>query len=481
MRMCDLIRKKRDGEALTREELHVLIQGYTKGTIPDYQMAAFLMAVYFQGMTPEETVAMTLETAHSGDMVDLSRIRGVTVDKHSTGGVGDKTTLIVAPAVAACGVKVAKMSGRGLGHTGGTVDKLESIPGFQTSLEEERFFEVVEQTGLSLIGQTGNLTPADKRMYALRDVTATVESIPLIAVSIMSKKLAAGSDCIMLDVKTGSGAFMKTMEDSLKLAREMVSIGERAGRKTAALITDMDVPLGYYIGNRLEVAEALSVLRGEGPEDLTEVSVELAAHMLYLARQKMQGASPDMEACREEIRRVLADGSALQCLKAMVKAQGGEVSVLEDPRFLEQADFSHEVVSPRSGYLSRMDVEGCGIASCLLGAGRETKESTIDFTAGIILRKKTGDPVKEGEILAVFHGADEKRFPEAEKKFLESLVFSKESPRKKPLILATVTKEEIRVLAGNPCCTASSFCNSTKEETRVLAGTPCVDKREGSL
>ena len=460
MRMCDLIRKKRDGEALTREELHDLIQGYTKGTIPDYQMAAFLMAVYFQGMTPEETVAMTLETAHSGDMVDLSRIRGVTVDKHSTGGVGDKTTLIVAPAVAACGVKVAKMSGRGLGHTGGTVDKLESIPGFQTSLEEERFFEVVEQTGLSLIGQTGNLTPADKLMYALRDVTATVESIPLIAVSIMSKKLAAGSDCIMLDVKTGSGAFMKTMEDSLKLAREMVSIGERAGRKTAALITDMDVPLGYYIGNRLEVAEALSVLRGEGPEDLTEVSVELAAHMLYLARQKMQVSSPeqkmqipspDMKACREEIRRVLADGSALQCLKAMVKAQGGEVSVLEDPRFLEQADFSYEVVSPRSGYLSHMDVQGCGTASCLLGAGRETKESTIDFTAGIILRKKTGDLVKKGEILAVFHGADEKRFSEAEKKFLESLVFSQEPPRKKPLILASVTKEETRVLAGNPC------------------------------
>ena len=283
MRMYDLIMKKRNGGALNEEEIHFLIQEYVDGNIPDYQMSAFLMAVYFQGMTEEETLAMTLEVAHSGDMVDLSAIEGVKVDKHSTGGVGDKTTLIVGPMAAACGVKVAKMSGRGLGHTGGTVDKLEAIPGYRTTLSREEFFQVVNQTGISVIGQSGNLTPADKKLYALRDVTATVDSIPLIAVSIMGKKLAAGSDCIVLDVKTGSGAFMKSAEDSIALAREMVTIGENAGKRTVALITNMDIPLGNCIGNSLEVLEAVETLRGNGPEDLTDVCVELAANMLYLA------------------------------------------------------------------------------------------------------------------------------------------------------------------------------------------------------
>lgn len=283
MRMYDLIMKKRSGEALNEKEIHFMIQGYVAGEIPDYQMAAFLMAVYFKGMTEEETVAMTQAVAHSGDMVDLSGIQGIKVDKHSTGGVGDKTTLIVAPIVAACGVKVAKMSGKGLGHTGGTIDKLESIPGMQTAISQERFFEIVNETGLSVVGQSGNLTPADKKLYALRDVTATVDSIPMIAVSIMSKKLAAGSDGIVLDVKTGSGAFMKTVEDSILLAKEMVSIGENAGRRTVALITDMDIPLGNNIGNSLEVIEAVHTLQGHGPEDLTQVSLQLAGNMMYLA------------------------------------------------------------------------------------------------------------------------------------------------------------------------------------------------------
>ena len=324
MRMYDLIMKKRNGGALSKEEIHFLIQGYVTGTIPDYQMAAFLMAVYFQGMTEEETAAMTLEVAHSGDMVDLSAIEGIKADKHSTGGVGDKTTLIAAPIVAACGVKVAKMSGRGLGHTGGTVDKLESIPGFQTALDQKTFFEIVNRTGMSLIGQSGNLTPADKMMYALRDVTATVDSIPLIAVSIMSKKLAAGSDCIVLDVKTGSGAFMKTVEDSIALAQEMVSIGENAGRKMAALITGMDIPLGNTIGNSLEIKEAVETLQGKGPQDLTFVSVELAANMLYLA------GKGDLDSCRDQANQVIADGSALNCLIAMTEAQGGVFEIYLD-------------------------------------------------------------------------------------------------------------------------------------------------------
>ena len=312
MRMYDLIMKKRNGEALTEQEIQYMIREYVAGEIPDYQMSAFLMAVYFKGMTEEETLAMTQAVAHSGEMVDLSGISGVKVDKHSTGGVGDKTTMIIAPIVAACGVKVAKMSGRGLGHTGGTVDKLESIPGLQTSLSREEFFNVVNQTGLSVIGQSGNLAPADKKLYALRDVTATVDSIPLIAVSIMSKKLAAGNDCILLDVKTGSGAFMKSIDDSIALAKEMVAIGENAGRKTVALITDMDIPLGHNIGNSLEVIEAVETLRGNEPEDLTEVCVQLASNMLFLAGKgtsgRMQNSCERSHRKRRGVKEIRGDG-----------------------------------------------------------------------------------------------------------------------------------------------------------------------------
>ena len=437
MRMYDLIMKKRNGGALSKEEIHFLIQGYVTGTIPDYQMAAFLMAVYFQGMTEEETAAMTLEVAHSGDMVDLSAIEGIKADKHSTGGVGDKTTLIAAPIVAACGVKVAKMSGRGLGHTGGTVDKLESIPGFQTALDQKTFFEIVNRTGMSLIGQSGNLTPADKMMYALRDVTATVDSIPLIAVSIMSKKLAAGSDCIVLDVKTGSGAFMKTVEDSIALAQEMVSIGENAGRKMAALITGMDIPLGNTIGNSLEIKEAVETLQGKGPQDLTFVSVELAANMLYLA------GKGDLDSCRDQANQVITDGSALNCLIAMTEAQGGDSSVLKNPKLFHQAAFSHEVIAPKSGYITHMDTEGCGIASCMLGAGRETKDSSIDYAAGIVLCKKTGDYVEKGQTLAVFYAEDEKRFAAAQEKYENSITIAEEKPGAEPFIYARVTKDGI--------------------------------------
>ena len=403
MRMYDLIMKKRNGEALTEQEIQYMIREYVAGEIPDYQMSAFLMAVYFKGMTEEETLAMTQAVAHSGEMVDLSGIEGVKVDKHSTGGVGDKTTMIIAPIVAACGVKVAKMSGRGLGHTGGTVDKLESIPGLHTSLSREDFFNVVNQTGLSVIGQSGNLAPADKKLYALRDVTATVDSIPLIAVSIMSKKLAAGNDCILLDVKTGSGAFMKSIDDSIALAKEMVAIGENAGRKTVALITDMDIPLGHNIGNSLEVIEAVETLKGNGPEDLTEVCVHLASNMLFLA------GKGTLEECRSLVREVIANGEALKRLAAMVEAQGGDSSVIFDTDKFEKAAYQHEVLAKKSGYITFMDTESCGIASAMLGAGRETKDSQIDFAAGIILKKKVGDYVEAGEPMAVFY-ADKKNY-----------------------------------------------------------------------
>lgn len=437
MRMLDLIAKKRDGGSLSAEEIHFLVKGYVDGTIPDYQMSAFLMAVYFQGMTEEETVAMTLETAHSGEMADLSAIEGIKVDKHSTGGVGDKTTMIVVPMAAACGVKVAKMSGRGLGHTGGTVDKLESIPGFRTTLDQKEFFDIVNRIGLSVIGQSGNLTPADKKMYALRDVTATVESIPLIAVSIMSKKLAAGSDCIVLDVKTGSGAFMKTVEDSIALAREMVSIGTNAGRKTVALITGMDIPLGFEIGNSLEVKEAIRVLKGEGPEDLTAVCVELAANMIYLA------GKGDMESCREQVKQVIADGTAWKRFRDMVEAQGGDPACIDDPERFPKAAFRHEVKAQQTGYITHMDTEACGIASCLLGAGRETKESSIDYAAGITLKKKTGDFVTEGEVIAEFHAEKEVFFKEAELRFQEALTIASNLPEKKPFIYARVTSDGV--------------------------------------
>ena len=437
MRMYDLIEKKRNGEILSKEEISYMVDGYVEGTIPDYQMSAMLMAIYFKGMNDEEIGIMTDRVAHSGDMVDLSAIDGVKVDKHSTGGVGDKTTLIIAPIVAACGVKVAKMSGRGLGHTGGTVDKLEAIPGMQTSLDRERFFEIVNRIGLSVIGQSGNMAPADKKLYALRDVTATVDSIPLIAVSIMSKKLAAGSDCILLDVKTGSGAFMKEVEDAITLAEKMVAIGEHAGKKTIALITDMDVPLGYNIGNSLEIIEAVDTLNGQGPDDLTEICYELASNMLYLA------GKGDLQECRGLVKEAIASKTALNCLIDMVEAQGGDSSVIRDTQQFVKAAYSQDVHSPRAGYVSHINTEGCGIASVMLGAGRETKDSQIDYAAGISLRKKVGDKVDEGDVLATLYASDQALFDQAKRRFLESYQIGSESVEKEPLVFARVEKNKI--------------------------------------
>ncbi len=438
MRMYDVIAKKRDGHELSSEEIYGFIEGYVDGSIPDYQASALLMAIFFNGMNEREILDLTTAMMKSGDQVDLSPIEGIKVDKHSTGGVGDKTSLIVAPIVAACGVKVAKMSGRGLGHTGGTVDKLESIPGFRTDLNEEEFFDVVRKTGISVIGQSGNLTPADKKLYALRDVTATVESIPLIASSIMSKKLAAGSDCIVLDVKTGSGAFMKTVESSVKLAETMVKLGENAGRRTCALITDMDVPLGKNIGNSLEVIEAVDTLKGKGPEDLTHEALYLAANMLELA------GKGDEDTCMKLAQSVIDDLSALNCLKEMVKAQHGDVSVIEDTDNFIKAKYSFEVKADRAGYIAHMDTEGCGIASMMLGAGRETLDSKIDMAAGIIIEKKTGDRVEIGDVLATLYADDEKLFDKAEQKYKESLVMSDEAVKRNPLLYAKVSRDGIK-------------------------------------
>ena len=437
MRMYDLIAKKRDGETLTQQEIEFIIDGFTKGEIPDYQMSAFLMAVYLKGMTDEETAQMTLAMAHSGDMVDLSAIEGIKADKHSTGGVGDKTTMVIAPIVASCGIKIAKMSGRGLGHTGGTVDKMESVPGCRTSLPQKEFFDQVNRVGISVIGQSGNLAPADKKMYALRDVTATVGCVPLIASSIMSKKLAAGSDCILLDVKTGNGAFMKTIEGSIQLAKTMVAIGEHNKRKVAALITDMDTPLGYAVGNSLEVAESMEVLKGRGPEDLKLVCRELAANMLYLA------GKGSIEECKAMVEQAITSGKAFEVCKQMFAAQGGDTSVLDDAAKFKQAAYQKQVLAPECGYVASTDTEKIGISSVLLGAGRQTKEDIIDFAAGLILHKKVGDKVEKGEPLATLYTEDEAKFDAAEKMFLEAYHFCQEQPKKIPLILARVTTEGV--------------------------------------
>lgn len=419
MRMYDLIEKKKCGQSLTTEEIQWMIQEYTDGNIPDYQMSAFLMSVYFKGMNDEEVTTLTEAMAHSGDMIDLSPIEGIKADKHSTGGVGDKTTLIIAPIVASCGIKIAKMSGRGLGHTGGTIDKLESIPGFRVALETREFFDIVNKVGISVIGQSGNLAPADKKLYALRDVTATVDSLPLIAASIMSKKLAAGSDCILLDVKTGSGAFMKSIEDSIALAEKMVSIGTKAGRKIAALITNMDIPLGSAIGNSLEVIEAIQVLQGNGPADLTEVSCELAANMLYIS------GKGTMEECKALVQNAITSGAAIEKLKDMVRAQSGDVSVIEDTNNFKKAEYSYDVVARESGTITHINTEEVGLTSVVLGAGRETKESEIDYSAGIILRKKTGDTVQVGDTIATLYSSCFEKILDAEKMLLESYTIEK--------------------------------------------------------
>lgn len=438
MRMIDIIDKKKRNQELTKEELHFFVDGYTKGNIPDYQVSAFLMAVYFNGMTENETAEFTLAVRDSGDVVDLSAIEGIKVDKHSTGGVGDKTTLVLTPIVAALGAKVAKMSGRGLGHTGGTVDKMESIPGMKTSIETQEFIDQVNDIGISVIGQTGNLAPADKKLYALRDVTATVNSIPLIATSIMSKKLAAGSDAIVLDVKTGSGAFMKTLDDAIELAKEMVAIGENAGKSTIALITEMDIPLGHNIGNSLEVIEAVETLKGHGPKDLEEVSLELAANLVFMAN-----IAEDIETARKMVKEAIADGSAYNKLVEFVKAQGGDASYIEDLDKFEKTSIAHEVKVSTDGYVYEMDTEKVGNASVILGAGRETKEDELDFAAGIKLVKKTGDELKEGDTIAILYTNDESAIDSAEKLVLEAYTISNEKPELEPLVLARVTKDGV--------------------------------------
>lgn len=437
MRMYDLIEKKLRKGILTDTEIKFMIDGYVKGEIPDYQMSAMLTAIWFNGMNDHEITELTKVMAHSGDMIDLSAIEGKKVDKHSTGGVGDKTTLIVAPIVAACGGKVAKMSGRGLGFTGGTIDKLESIPGYRIALSRQEFFDTVNKCGLSLIGQSGNLAPADKKLYALRDVTATVDSIPLIASSIMSKKLAAGSDCILLDVKTGSGAFMKTLDDSIKLAETMVAIGEGAGRRTVALITDMDTPLGFGIGNSLEVIESMEVLKGRGPADLTEVSLQLAANMLYLVDRGT------LEECRKLAEKSIEEGSAFESFCQMVKAQGGDDSVLRDYDKFDKAPYQREVLAERDGYITKMNAEAIGITSVILGAGRETKESDIDFSAGLIIHKKYGDTVKAGESLVTLYTSKEQSLDEAEKRYRQAVEIGDIKPQQKPLVYARVELNKV--------------------------------------
>jgi pyrimidine-nucleoside phosphorylase len=429
MYMPELIRKKRDGGELTAEEISYIINGCVSEEVPDYQLSAFAMAVFFRGMTKAETVALTLAMRDSGDKADLSGISGVKVDKHSTGGVGDKTTLIVAPIVAACGVKVAKMSGRGLGHTGGTVDKLEAIPGFQTSISPQKMRETVESCGLSVTGQSGNMCPADKKLYALRDVTATVDSIPLIASSIMSKKLADGSDCILLDVKTGSGSFMKTLDDSRLLARKMVDIGRGAGVKTAALITNMDAPLGKAVGNSLEVIESVDILKGNTSGDLWTVCRELSCRMLMLA------GIGDREKCAELVDEAVGSGEALRRFEMMVKSQGGDVSYIENTSKFEKASFSREVYAPADGYITHMDSENIGLTAVLLGAGREKKEDNIDPAAGIVISAKTGDFVKHGELLATLFSNDKSRLDGAETRYLSAVSIGAQKPAAQPMIL----------------------------------------------
>ncbi len=415
MRMYDLIVKKRDGGVLCKEEIAFMIDEYTAGNIPDYQMSAMMMAVYFRGMNESETLNLTMAMAHSGEMLDLSGIRGVKVDKHSTGGVGDKTSLALTPMVAACGIKVAKMSGRGLGHTGGTIDKLESFPGFSTEISTELFIENVNRHGIAIMGQTKDLAPADKKLYALRDVTATVDQMSLIASSIMSKKLAAGADAIVLDVKTGSGAFMKKEEDSFALAREMVRIGNGAGRKTIAVVSDMDQPLGCAVGNALEVKEALDTLQGHGPADFTQLCMTLGTQMLLAG-----GVVDEEEAARDMLQEAISSGKALDKFAEFIEAQGGSREDVYHPERLPQAAIQEEVIAPCDGVITHIRCDEIGMVSLILGGGRETKESKVDLSVGLILYKKCGDHVRKGEPLAILHANSREKLEEAKKRFLEA-------------------------------------------------------------
>ncbi|GIP00970.1 MULTISPECIES: pyrimidine-nucleoside phosphorylase [Paenibacillus] len=415
MRMVDLIAKKRDGKELTTEEINFFIDGYTKGDIPDYQVSAMNMAIYFQDMTDRERADLTMAMVNSGETIDLSAIEGIKVDKHSTGGVGDTTTLVLAPLVAALDIPVAKMSGRGLGHTGGTIDKLESIEGFHVEISKDEFVNLVNQHKIAVIGQTGNLTPADKKLYALRDVTATVNSIPLIASSIMSKKIAAGSDAIVLDVKTGAGAFMKTVEDARELAHAMVSIGNNVGRKTMAVISDMSQPLGVAIGNSLEVQEAIDALRGEGPKDLEELCLALGRQMVFLAQK-----ADSLEDAEEMLREVIRNGKALEKFKEFIQNQGGDPSVVDHPDRLPKAQYLIELPAQQDGVVAELVADEIGTAAMLLGAGRATKESEIDLAVGLMLNKKVGDAVKKGDSLVTIH-ANRENVDDVKQKLYESI------------------------------------------------------------
>lgn len=433
MNALDIILKKRGGEELTREEIQFFVDGYTKGDIPDYQASALMMAIYFRGMTKRETFDLTDAMRLSGDVMDLSGIDGVKVDKHSTGGVGDKVSLCVGPIAAACGVKVAKMSGRGLGHTGGTIDKLESFPGFNVGISEEQFFSQVSKHGIAIMAQTGDVAPADKKLYALRDVTGTVENMSLIASSIMSKKLAAGSDAIVLDVKCGSGAFMKAEKDARALAEEMIEIGKSAGRKMAAVISDMEQPLGRAVGNALEVREAIDVLNGKGPSDITELSLTIAGIMIYLA---------DIAGSPEEGRAIASDtvlsGAALDKLREFIEAQGGDPACVDDPDRLDNGGLSEEICvevkAPREGYVESLDALSIGTASQHIGAGRLKKDDVIDLSAGIVLEKKCGEHACEGDVLARLYGKDEERLEKAREEVLGAYGFAESRPEDRTLI-----------------------------------------------
>ena len=432
MRMYDIILKKRANLPLSDKEIRFVIDGYVKGEIPDYQVSALLMTIVFNGMNARELGTLTLAMAQSGNMVDLSNIDGITVDKHSTGGVGDKTTLIIAPLVAACGGKVAKMSGRGLGHTGGTIDKMESIPNLKVSLEQDAFIDQVNKIGLAVIGQSEGLAPADKKLYALRDVTGTVDSIPLIASSVMSKKLASGAQAILLDVKVGSGAFMKNIEDARELAKAMVDIGKENGRSVKAILTDMDRPLGHAIGNALEIREVINTLKGHGPEDLTHECIIMAAHMLVLSRMC------DYETALNRVQQALDSGTALERLRLMIEAQGGDSRVIDDESVLEIGKFTYDVTSPQDGYITHMNTERCGIASVMLGAGRTVKDGPIDYSAGIVMHKKTGDSVTVGESIATLYASDESLLNNAAQTYLEAITIGNTAPKVVDTILDIV-------------------------------------------
>lgn len=433
MLMTELIAKKRDGQALGADEIEFMIDGYTRGEIPDYQMAAMLMAMYFNGLNKDETVAMTLSMLRSGDTIDLSRVQGIKADKHSTGGVGDKTSLVLCPLVAAQGVKMAKMSGRGLGHTGGTIDKLESFTGLSCDMSVEKFFENVEKIGFAIASQTAEIDPADKKLYALRDVTGTVGVRGLIVSSIMSKKLAAGADIIVLDVKVGSGGFMKTEEEARLLAQEMVDVGNAAGRRTAAVITDMDEPLGLAVGNALEVKEAIATLRGEGPEDLVELCMTIGARIL------VSGGLYGCEAeARDALQKTIDDGSALEKLAQFVEAQGGDRRMVYDTSLLPAAPVQLEVAAESSGFVSKMQTEDIGLVSLHLGGGRATKDSVIDPAVGIVLKKKVGDSVKKGDSLATVHAADMKSALSAVQELRGCYTISRKKPEEVPFIKAVI-------------------------------------------